>query len=1001
MKNLPSMQNQLWRLWRVGTVVFLTIVICHADVSGRDIDFVTDVAPILSQHCVRCHDQDEPDGDLSLTSADLVVDGVGQGWAVVPGDLDASSLWEVVQGDEPRMPKNSPPLSADQREILRQWIVEGAAWPRDTTLRSTEETWWSLRKIEQPSVPAVARNADTSLGPIDAFVLDRLHQQDLGPSPPADRRTLIRRLYFDLLGLPPDPDAVDRFVADDHPLAYERLVDRLLASPRYGERWARHWLDVAHYADTHGYDKDKVRPNAWPYRDYVIEAFNQDKSYSQFVREQLAGDVIAGDQSSVIPALGFIAAGPFDWVGQIEVAESTMEGRRVRNLDRDDMVATTMNTFTSMTAQCARCHNHKFDPISQVDYYRLQSVFAAVDRADRPFYPDARQEQQQQQLQTEIDDVTRSIDETEHQFQAMTGNDLASTRQTIERLTSLGDPLPASDRFGYHSQIALTPEVEKWVQIDLGSVHSIEHILLFPCHDTFNNIGAGFGFPPRFKVEISTDSDFATNVVRVADHTSDDVPNPGVRPVAAVGGATRGRYVRVTATRLAPRQQDYIFALSELVVLDKDGTNVAAGATVRAIDSIEAAPRWRTANLTDGNYYGLRSETDHGALAVAIKQHDQIAAVAAQSPLGQRLNALRLQRSRLQAELQSLAEPRMVYAAATDFQPQGNFKPTAGQPREIFVLNRGDEQQPDRQRGPVDPGALEAIELKRDYFGQSDAVNPRQALADWITDRDNPLTWRSIVNRVWQYHFGRGIVDSPNDFGRMGGSPSHPELLDFLAAEFRDSEQSLKSLHRMICTSATYRQSVRHDRRAAEIDGQNRLLWRANRQKLDAEAIRDSALWIAGRMDFSMGGPGFREFGFRDDHSPHYDYAAHDPDQAETSRRSIYRFIVRSVPDPLMTTLDCADPSISVAKRGETLTSLQALAMMNDHLLVRLAEHFADRLQRTGLSPDEQLQLAFRLALARRPTADEHRVLSELTRDTGLANTCRVIFNLNEFSFVD
>ncbi|MEX0611958.1 MAG: DUF1549 and DUF1553 domain-containing protein [Pirellulales bacterium] len=595
--------------------------------------------------------------------------------------------------------------------------------------------WWSLRPLARPALPAVQSMWVRT--PIDAFIWAKLEEQGLAPSPAADRRTLIRRLYFDLVGLPPPYEEVKAFVANDDPRAYEKLVDRLLASPQHGERWGRHWLDVVHYGDTHGYDKDKLRPNAWPYRDYVIRAFNADKPYSRFVEQQVAGDVLYPGTPEGIIATGFLVAGPFDFVGQIEVADGTLAKAITRNLDRDDMVATVIGTFNSMTAHCARCHDHKFDPITQDDYYSLQAVFAGIDRADRPY---------------------------------------------------------------------------------------------------------------------------------------------------------------------------------------DDGGEGAA---------------------------------------------------------------------------------RMVFAAATDFEPQGQLTPTKGKPRPVHVLKRGIENDPKEEVGPGACSYIPQLESRFQVAHQAGEGPRRAALAKWLVDKRNPLTWRSIVNRVWQYHFGRGIADSPNDFGRMGALPTHPELLDWLAADFRDGSQSIKALHRLICTSAVYQQSSVGNPEFEKRDGGNQYLWRMNRRKLEAEAVRDSVLAIAGKLNGEAGGPGYHAFEFRDDHSPHYGYSQHDPDDPLSHRRSVYRLIVRSVPDPFMMALDCADSSATVAKRNETITPLQSLALLNNKFMVRMAEHFAARIEPAGTSNSERLAAAWRLAFARDPDAEELSAIVPYADGHGLASACRLIFNMNEFAFID
>jgi hypothetical protein len=651
-----------------------------------------------------------------------------------------------------------------------------------------DSEWWSFAPICRPPLPTV-KAATWPRGAIDRFILAALEGKGFMPSPEADRRTLVRRLYFDLIGLPPAPKEVDAFVADADPQAYEKLVDRLLESPHYGERWARHWLDVARYGETHGYDKDKPRPNAWPYRDYVIRAFNADKPYYRFVQEQIAGDALYPGTTDGVEALGFIAAGPWDFIGHAELGEDKIDGKIARHLDRDDMVAGTINAFMSLTVHCAACHDHRFDPISQEDYYSLQAVFAALDRADKPYYEDP----------------------------------------------------------------------------DIARQHA----------------------------------------------------------------------------ELLSRQ--------------------------RELDA-----RLKTASAQ--------------AKADVTKQ---LAGVA--------------------AELKKLPHPRLVYAA-TVHRGEGSFAGTGasgGRPREIRVLARGDVTRPGKL---VAPGAIAAVrgpssrfELRPDH----DEGERRAALARWISDRENPLTWRSIVNRVWLYHFGRGIVDTPSDFGQMGDVPSHPELLDWLAVEFRDGGQSLKRLHRLIVTSATYRQTSSVTQEATAMgatarDAGNVYYWRMNRRRLEAEAIRDSILEISGKLERTLFGPSFQDFVIeKPEHSPHYKYHLHDPNDPRSHRRSVYRFLVRSQQQPFMAALDCADPSMAIDKRNHTVTPHAALAVLNNQRTVAMAPHFAARVEKSAAGLDAQVTAAVRLALGRAPSPMEHERLGAYAREHGLANMCRLIFNLNEFAFVD
>lgn len=862
--------------------------------------------------------------------------------------------------------------------------------------------WWSLRPLSRPAVPRPpAQDAARVRNPIDAFILAKLRAKGLSPSPEADRRTLIRRLYFDLVGLPPAPEDVDAFVADPDERAYEKLVDRLLASPQYGERWARHWLDVVHYGETHGYDKDKPRPNAWPYRDYVIRALNNDKPYGRFVQEQVAGDVLFPDTRDGIEALGFIAAGPWDFIGHAEVPETKIDGKVARHLDRDDMVSNTINTFASLTVQCAQCHNHKFDPIPQEDYYSLQAVFAALDRADKLYDASPAVARRRSLLTARLRDLEGRKKALDEQIQRLGGAELAAVdRKLADAARPAGAQPP---EFGYHSGIEPAQLRTKWVQVDLGRSIPIDHVVFVGCHDDFNNIGAGFGFPVRFKIEAADDPAFKTGVRVVLNHTGADFPNPGTTPQTARAGGRPARYVRVTATKLAPRLNDYIFALAELSVFDAAGRNVALGRPVAALDSIEAPPRWRKTNLVDGIVYAQARATP-GEIAALHKQRQAILERVTDERTRRESAEVTAALERVRGELGRLPPQRLVYAG-TVHNGGGAFRgtgPDGGKPRPIHVLRRGDVKKPGKEVGP---GALSAVAALPARFRLADGASEgerRSALARWLTDPRNPLTWRSIVNRVWLYHFGRGLVDSPNDFGRMGQLPTHPELLDWLAADFRDGDQSLKGLHRLMVTSATYRQASSSDPKSAVVDAGNIYYWRANRRRLEAEAIRDSVLWVSGKLVPTMYGPSFEDFVVeKPEHSPHYEYHLHNPEDPRSHRRSVYRFIVRSQQQPFMTTMDCADPSMAVDKRNQTITPLQALAMLNDKLTVIMARDFADRVGRTGGDLRAQVAAAFRLALGRPPSPDELDGLAAYAGRHGLANACRVILNLNEFVFVD
>jgi hypothetical protein len=968
------------------------------------------VAPILSRNCLGCHNADRKRGGLDLSTRAGLLAGADSGPVVVAGNAARSRLVQAVSGAKPLMPRSGAKLTAGEVAVLRRWVDAGADWPAGVKLAPAAvakgPTWWSLRPLVRPALPPI-NDRSWPRNPVDTFLLAALETRGLRPAPEADRRTLIRRLSFDLVGLPPTPEEVEAFVNDPRPDAYERLVDRLLASPAHGERWGRHWLDVAHYGDTHGYDKDKRRDHAWPYRDWVIRAFNRDLPYRDFVRLQLAGDVLMpGDPDGVV-ATGFVVAGPWDFVGHVELREGTVDKEKTRLIDRDDMVSAAVGTFMSLTVGCARCHDHKFDPIDQRDYYRLQAVFSGVERGNRriedaAFHTRRRQlEGQRGRLAARHADVLKKIAQLSSAELKQADADLARARAD---LAGLPEPAAApSPSNGYHSAIAPRADAVKWVQVDLGASLPIDEVRLFPARPTDFRDSPGFGFPLRFRVELADEPAFRKPVV-LLDRTAEDVPNPGVRPYRISGKGQKGRYVRVTATRLWKRLADYVFALAELQV-ESNERNVARGRPVTALDSIEAG-RWGRRYLVD-DFDSRRRLPDLSAPASAKVFRRRLELTTAVDQLETRRarlveklipKDLRDQRARLDPERAAI-EKQLVLLAQTGPMVYAVL-PIA--PRPIWVLHRGDVEQ---RRGLVTPGGLGCVDgLPADFVlaRPKHEGSRRLALAGWVADDRNVLTWRSIVNRAWQHHFGRGLVNTPSDFGKMGALPTHPELLDWLAVTFRDQGGSLKQLHRLLVTSATYRMSSRYDERSARLDSDNRYLWRMSRRRLDAESIRDAVLAVAGRLDRRMAGPGYEPFRFKDDHSPVYDHAdlekVHDP---ATYRRTVYRFTVRSVPSPFLDCLDAADPNQPTPVRNTTLTALQALALLNNPFMVRQAGYFADRLKAHSRNVEAQAERAYLLALGRPAGEAERRAVAAYAREHGLAAACRVLFNANEFVFVD
>lgn len=977
-------------------------------VAFDDALFRETVAPILQKRCLNCHNDRLREGDFSVESAKSLF----QSGFVIPNDSAGSHLLSLVTPTDGKaaMPKDAKALSSDEVSAIKSWIDSGAVWPANDRLHGAARDfdWWSFQPLRRPEVPTGSVSDPWCQNSIDAFILKQQRERNLGHNQEADRRTLIRRLTFDLTGLPPTMGEVIAFENDRSSDAYERLVDRLLASKHYGERWARHWLDVVQYADTCGYDKDKLRPNAWPYRDYVIRSFNEDKLYARFVQEQIAGDVLFPETADGIIGLGFIAAGPWDFIGHVEVPESKIDGKVARNLDRDNMVANTLNTFCSVTIQCARCHDHKFDPFTQQDYYSAQAIFAAVDRADRSYDTDPETVIRRSQLTNQIQRLSGEITSVEQQLQSELPPQYSKLNQTLGELKRQ-EKVAKTSAFGYHSQVAPSDDETKWVAVQLPRMTAVSRCELSACHDEYAGIGAGFGFPVRYRVEVTEDDDLDNaKWATVADRTDDDVVNPGLAPVRVVVGDRKIRALRVVATKLAERKQDFIFALAEIELFDSFGNRVELKATgkITAKDSIEAPVRWSKSNLIDGEK--PQSETPEISERIAETQRT-MQSIQTKGPiklLAEKKQRLITRKQQVQKELDSLPAGKLVYAATTDFPVQGQFKPTKGQPRPIHVLLRGDVERPAEV---VKPGLLP---LHESDSGRLDPAltdgERRAALARWLTAKRNPLVWRSIVNRIWQYHFGTGLVATPNDFGRMGSLPSHPELLDWLACEFRDEGQSMKQLHRLIVTSNTYRQSSNHHAQHASIDSGNQFLWRVNRRRLSAEEVRDSMLAVSGALDLKMGGPGFYLFELEHpQHSPHYEYHKFDASNPESHRRSIYRFIARSQPNPWMTTLDCADSSQSTPKRNETLTSLQALSLMNNQFVLTMARHFANDLKsntKATFDGDGLVRIVYEAVqrtLQRSPTERERQLLISFTEEHGVENLCRVLFNHSEFVFAD
>ncbi len=956
------------------------------------VSFEEQVAPILARRCLGCHSHAARtiEGGLALDWKSGWESGGGRGPAIVPGDPDASLLVKAIRHVDAdlRMPDDKLPDA--EIAILEAWIREGPADPRVARPPAGAEAgnWWSLRPLSRPAVPPGAEGTN----PIDAFLDASLASAGLVPAPEADRRTLIRRLAFDLHGLPPTPEEVEAFVADTAPDAWERLVDRFLASPRLGERMARHWFDCIHFADSHGFEHDVFRPAAWPYRDWVIGALSTDMPWSRFVRAQLAADVFFADEPPMQAALGFLGAGTYDHSAAVTAPKN------FENLDRDDMVTQTLGSLASTTANCARCHAHKFDPVSQEDYYSLQAVFAGIGKGEIDWEPDAA---------------------------------VAAERRRLVRLAELAVTAPAA--LLTEPEAALVAEWEgqgrgAWKTMPLATFTSGFGAELVRQPDGSFLLA---GMAPEKEVLTLTvrGPQPPITAIRVDVLTDDSLP------VKGPGRAHNGNLhlsefeARVFPAGGEPRVAKVSRASSDF---DQEGWTIQHAidgnpATAWGIHPQEGKPHHAVfaleepVTLGEGDTLSVELRQLHGGVhtigrfKVSVTDGDPDAAVAlspeaeaaralppaARSPEQQGALAAAVIGPWSRARLRSLPAPGKLYAAArTAKNERGTV--TIDPPREIRVLKRGDVDQPQE---PVGPGALScvtALAARFDLPADAPESARRAALAEWFASPDNPLTWRSIANRVWQWHFGRGICDTPSDFGRMGSLPSHPELLDWLACEIRETG-SLHRLHRLLCTSRAYRRSSACTAEAHAADPDNRLLARSPRPRLDAESFFDGVLLVSGLLDDTRGGPAIARFTQKPGAqlTPILDYDAYDLASPGANRRSIYRVVWRGIPDPLFDALDFPDLGLLAPVRGFSASSLQALVLANNRFVLHAAGALAARAEAaTGDTPG-RVRFMVRRAWLREPDADELADFVPLADRHGLAAVARALFNSDEFLFVD
>jgi len=997
-----------------SVVVHLTIFCLAAHSIGRleaaEPDFEREIAPLLAAKCLECHSGNEPKGGLDLATQSGVSKGGESGGAVEAGKPDVSLFWQRIHDDE--MPPKHP-LTADEKELFRTWITSGVKWNGGSIdrLKYTSDSragydWWSLQPVQDVPPPLIGKTNWPRNG-IDHFVLERLHENGLAPSTPADARAQIRRLYFDLIGLPPEPEVVAAFVAGPSNEAYLRIVEELLASRRYGERWARHWLDVVRFGESQGFERNDPRLNAWYFRDWVINSLNNDMPYDEFSRMQLIGDLLKPGPEGAA-ATGFLVAGIHNTV----VGGSERMKKLAKQDELEEIIAAVGQTFLGLTVNCARCHDHKFDPIKQTEYYQLISTIAGMNHGERVERTSAEAEQLKR-LSAQLSDASTKLSV----FVSKVRDEILAAREkgTVKRATppkpfaqwnfdgDLKDSLGSlHGKFVGSAKLengALVVDGKSYVQTAVVPVELKEKTLeAWVQVDTLDQGGGG-----AITLE-STGGGVFDSIVYAERQKR--------RWMAGSNGFVR------TESFSGPEELDAAKRIVHLaIVYQADGTIIG----YRNGQPYGTSIRKTGLQTYDANksrlLFGLRHSPGGGNRFLTARIHKaslydsalSSAAVAASAGTAsdyvseeQIVDWLTPEKSSEHAALKTrvtkLTEERKQAEAASN---RNIYTMSPGKPAEIRFLTRGDIE---LEGDVVSPGAVASVSGVSASFGltpdASDAER-RRKLTDWITSPDNPLFARVIVNRVWQYHFGNGLVTTASDFGFNGGQPSHPKLLDWLVGQFRMNGLRLKPLHRLIVTSATYRQGSSTNDNAQKVDADNRLLWRKTPRRLEAESVRDTILSVSGKLNTTMGGPGFQDVKLVPIKGTTY-YEPFDPDGDEFFRRTIYRFSPRGGRSGLLDTFDCPDPATAAPQRAVTTTPLQALSLLNNSFVLRMSNYCADRIKEdSGNDQSQQIDRAWQLILNRSPDQTEAEASRKLVGQHGLAALCRGLFNVNEFVLVE
>ena len=927
--------------------------------------FNSQVKPILQQNCFHCHGSGtEVEGGLQLTSREKILEGGNYGAAVsLESPVDSFLLEMVGYGQETAQMPPDGRLDDASLDILAKWIDIGLPYPVQDDVQLESKTaldYWAYRPLKRPQVPSV-QATDWVSNPIDAFILARLEAHGLTPAAPASKLTLIRRIYYDLTGLPPSPEAVEAFLNDTSADAYEKRIDKLLKSPRYGEKWGRHWLDLVRYAETNGYENDSDKPYVWRYRDYVINAFNKDKPYDQFIKEQLAGDELHTVTTEAVIATGYHKLGVWD------------DGPADRKLARydylDDIVSTTGQVMLGMTISCARCHDHKIDPISTRDYYSLLAFFHDITPNNRGPLADIGTPEQQ---------AVRDKRLTEKRLAEQEAQDKLFKIQEIIKIELAKN---ISEEIVPDAPVSAMRNLTYRFYRHIFEQFPNDFDLLEPTAEgrLFNNL---FSLAPASrKKDIGLVFEGTLQVPEKATYTFH------INLQGACKLILNGYKV---AELIGERDVE--------VALTKGEVSIRLEYFNKDIDKPQLAVSWSNANF-DKQPLSTNATVNFDEL---LKTHAELIET------NESLKALVDQQKELKKQRDQRRRQRVPYehqALAVSESKQTS----------THILRRGNPHLVGREVKPAFPEVLNPPTVEMPPVPEdAKSSGKRRVFAEWVASTENPLTARVMVNRIWQHHFGRGIVRSTNDFGQLSTPPTHPELLDWLASEFIASGWRLKAMHKLIMTSNTYRMSAQSNPICIQQDANNNLFWRFNMRRLTAEEIRDTVLWITGKLNLKMGGPSvfpeLPEEVLATSSRPRSVWGKSPPDEA--NRRSVYVKVKRSLLVPILNQFDQANTDSTCPVRFSTTVPTQSLTMLNGKFINNQALAFANRMRwEGGVTAEDRVKFGLQLVLCREPKPAEIQqalaFMQELqhsegvTSEVALDRFALLALNLNEFIFLD